>query len=138
MCSCPRGPSPLVSNGRRCVERNMKQRIGVSNITNSSGSITLPNYPNHPYLKNSDHVWVIRLPEISKAIDLTFQGRFDIEYSPSCSRSYLEVRDGDGPKSLLVGRYCGSTAPLAINSSTNTLYLRRWIQCHIQICSVSR
>ena len=121
VCSCP---SSLVSNGTGCVERKIEQRIRMSNITTSSGTITLPGYPNLPYLENSDYVWVIRLPDISKAIELTFQGRFDIENSPSCSHSFIEVRDGDGPNSMLVGRYCGSIAPSAINSSTNTLYLR--------------
>ena len=62
-------------------------------------------------------------PDINKAIKLTFHGTFDIEYTRNCSGSYLEVRDGDSPDSVLVGKYCGSVRPLPIKSSTNFLYI---------------
>ena len=113
----------MVKSGTGCIEKRTN-RMSKFNITTSTGTITLPDYPNLPYSENSDYVWVIRLSEISKAIEITFQDRFDIEDSPSCSHSYVEVRDGDGPNSMLVGRYCGSTAPSVITSSTNTLYIR--------------
>ena len=93
-------------------------------LTSTSGTFALPTYPSQPYASNRDYIWIIRLQDVSKAITLTFQSRFDIQDSPSCSASYVEVRDGDGPNSMLVGRYCGSTAPSVITSSTNTLYIR--------------
>ena len=76
------------------------------------------------YPSNINCAWRIQLQNATKAISLAFNSNFDIQDSPSCSSSYVEVRDGDGPNSMLVGRYCGSIAPSAITSSTNTLYIR--------------
>ena len=103
------------------VQLNLTQTAIHQTLTSPIGTVALPA---NPSAKISDYIWVIRLPDVSKAIQLTFQSRFDIQDSPSCSSSYLEIRDGDKPASMLVGRYCGSTAPPVITSSTNTLYIR--------------
>ncbi|KAG7199007.1 hypothetical protein KM043_013159 [Ampulex compressa] len=41
-----------------------------------------------------------------------------------CSGDYLEIRDGGGMYSELIGRYCGNTVPLPIVSSANSLWIR--------------
>ena len=82
-----------------------------------------PSYPSQAYPNNADYIWTIKNPDFNKAIKLTFHGTFDIEYTRNCSGSYLEVRDGDSPDSVLVGKYCGSVRPSPIKSSTNFLYI---------------
>ncbi|XP_012136673.2 cubilin [Megachile rotundata] len=41
-----------------------------------------------------------------------------------CSGDYLEVRDGEGPFSELIGIYCSSQVPLPIMSTANKLWIR--------------
>lgn len=43
--------------------------------------------------------------------------------SDACSNSFLEIRDGHFKKSPLIGRYCGTTVPLPIESTGNRLWL---------------
>ena len=35
-----------------------------------------------------------------------------------------QVRDGNGPFSPLIGRYCGTTAPSSVRSSSNFLWVK--------------
>ena len=92
-------------------------------IKTSVGNISTPSYPSQAYPNNADYHWVIQVPDVSKAVQLTFHGMFDIEHTAACNGSYLEVRDGDSQDSILVGRFCGSVPPSPINSSTNSLYV---------------
>ena len=98
-------------------------RLICEEIIASVGNIKTPSYPSQAYPNNADYIWTIKNPDFSKAIKLIFQGKFDIEYTRNCSGSYLEVRDGDSPDSVLVGKYCGSVRPSSIKSSTNFLYI---------------
>ena len=109
-CTCP-SRYRLLADRRTCVLSVLRQTL-----TSPIGIVALPA---NPSAKISDYIWVIRLPDVSRAVKLTFQSRFDIQDSPSCASSYLEVRDGDDSNSTLVGRYCGSTAPPVVTSSTN-------------------
>ena len=111
-CTCPSGYW-LLADQRTCVPSVVRQTL-----TSPTGTVALPANP------SANYIWVIRLPDVSKAVKLTFQSRFRIQDWPPCASSYLEVRDGDDSNSMLVGRYCGSTAPPVITSSTNTLYIR--------------
>ncbi len=47
-----------------------------------------------------------------------------LESDHSCRYDYVEVRDGDSPKSPVIGRYCGDESPLPIRSSGNSLHVR--------------
>ncbi len=47
-----------------------------------------------------------------------------LESDHSCRYDYVEVRDGDSPKSPVIGRYCGDESPLPIRSSGNSLHIR--------------
>ena len=98
-------------------------RLICEEITTSFGSIKTPSHPSQPYPNNADYFWTIKVPDFSKAVELTFHRTFDIEQTSDCTGSYLEVRDGDGPDSVLVGRFCGSVRPSPISSSTNSLYI---------------
>ena len=103
------------------VTANLTKTVIRQALTSATGTVALPTYPSQHYANNRDYIWVIRLSDVSKVVKLTFQSRFDIQDSPSCSSSYVEVRDGDSPNSMLVGRYCGSIAPSAINHPLPTL-----------------
>lgn len=43
---------------------------------------------------------------------------------PPCSCDFVEVRDGAGPFSELMGKYCGFDKPLLHKSSSNSLWMR--------------
>ena len=120
-CACNPSNLMLTFDGHTCVNANYQ--CG-GQINANTGTISLPSFPTQPYPSNIDCAWRIELQNTTKAISLAFNSNFDIQDSPSCSSSYVEVRDGDGPNSMLVGRYCGSAAPSVIKSSTNTLYIR--------------
>lgn len=47
-----------------------------------------------------------------------------LESDHSCRYDYVEVRDGDSPKSPVIGRYCGDENPSPIRSSGNSLHIR--------------
>ncbi len=47
-----------------------------------------------------------------------------LESDHSCQYDYLEVRDGDSPKSPVIGRYCGDESPSPIRSSGDSLHIR--------------
>ena len=114
-------PSPLpIINPSPILEL---VRLIREEITTSVGNIKTPSHPSQAYPNNADYFWTINIPDAGKAVELTFHGTFDIEYTRNCSGSYLEVRDGDSPDSVLVGKYCGSALPSSISSSTNFLYI---------------
>ena len=119
-CSCPSN-LVLAFDRHTCVTGPQSRFKCGGQIVTHSGSFTLPGYPTQAYPSNSYCVWVITLQDTSKAINLTFHGLFDIQ---PCFVSYLEVRDGDSPNSLLLGSYCGSVPPPTLSSSTNSLYIR--------------
>lgn len=47
-----------------------------------------------------------------------------MESDHSCRYDYVEVRDGDNPKSPVIGRYCGDDRPTPVKSSGNSLHIR--------------
>ena len=70
--------------------------------------------------------WLITAGQ-SKSIKLRFTS-FDIETRDNGSRTecwdYVEVRDGPGPYSPLMGRFCGNNAPADIRSSANVMWVK--------------
>ncbi|XP_005387022.1 PREDICTED: cubilin [Chinchilla lanigera] len=88
----------------------------------ASGYVTSPNYPSN-YPPNADCVWIISAPP-GKSIRLQFEDQFDIEVTPNCISSYLELRDGDGSGSPVLSRSCGMSLPRSQLSSRELMYLR--------------
>ena len=113
-------PSTTTSQSSCPFLNSRPVRLICEVITASFGNIKTPSYA---YPNNADYFWTVKNSDISKAIKLTFHGTFDIEYTRNCSGSYLEVRDGDSPDSVLVGKFCGSVRPSPIKSSTDFLYI---------------
>lgn len=57
-------------------------------------------------------------------IRIDFRDSFHLEPSENCKYDYLEIRDGPQGYSKLLGRFCGSSFPPMITSSSRHLYLR--------------
>ncbi|PSN57420.1 Neuropilin and tolloid-like protein 2, partial [Blattella germanica] len=50
--------------------------------------------------------------------------KFDLENNFNCTYDFLEIRDGGHGFDRLIGRYCGTTFPPMIVSTTRYLWLR--------------
>nr|XP_046226989.1 cubilin [Scatophagus argus] len=90
-------------------------------FTESEGIIISPNWPNN-YAHNRQCVYMIRLP-VGEKVALNFTD-MNLESHSSCSFDYVEVRDGRTETDPLIGRYCGSSLPAPILSSSNFLWIR--------------
>nr|XP_008192422.1 PREDICTED: cubilin [Tribolium castaneum] len=98
-------------------------------ITRQTGEITSPGYPN----KNSKSMecsWLLQLPK-EQTISLTFDS---LNLGSNCEKSYIDIYNGDSPKSPKIDRYCQSNKPGTISSQTNNL----WIDYKFDIDSDSK
>ncbi|XP_077300380.1 cubilin homolog [Arctopsyche grandis] len=89
-------------------------------------------FENKIYQPNTDCHWLINGPP-SEILHVTFNS---FHVAPcenvnqtslrrnNCTCDFMEIRDGNGPTSPLIGRYCGHTLPNNITSSWNTLWIR--------------
>lgn len=87
----------------------------------SEGVIISPNWPNN-YAHNRQCIYLIRMP-IGETVALNFT-HMDLESHSSCTFDYVEIRDGNGETDPLIGKYCGSTLPTPITSTSNSLWIR--------------
>ncbi|XP_032222850.1 uncharacterized protein LOC116604499 [Nematostella vectensis] len=86
-----------------------------------SGDIYSPGYPIR-YPNNQDCEWVISVPN-GRTIAIGFN-EFNLEASEDCTGDYVELRDGDSKSAALIGRYCGTNAPMMLMGSSDKLWLR--------------
>ncbi|XP_031549095.1 CUB domain-containing protein 2-like [Actinia tenebrosa] len=97
------------------------QRLDA-NPYGSNFSLSSPNYPFN-YYNNQDCSWYIAAPYSSMLIKLTFYD-FYLQSSTSCTRDYIEIRDGRYSSSTFLSRYCGSKRPPTIISKGRYLYIK--------------
>eukprot|EP00062_Callorhinchus_milii_P025872 gi/632987335/ref/XP_007910735.1/ PREDICTED: bone morphogenetic protein 1-like [Callorhinchus milii] len=97
------------------------EAICGGDINKDTGQIQSPNYPDD-YRPSKECVWKVTVTA-GFHVGLTFQA-FEIERHDSCAYDFLEIRDGTGPDSPLIGRFCGYEKPDDIKSSSNHLWLR--------------
>ncbi|XP_068942361.1 cubilin [Petaurus breviceps papuanus] len=90
--------------------------------SNVDGYVTSPNYP-ASYPSHADCIWTISVPS-GKLVKLQFEDQFNIETSPNCTSSYLELRDGGDSNAPMLAKFCGSSLPGSQLSSGNIVYLR--------------
>ncbi|XP_041670250.1 cubilin [Cheilinus undulatus] len=90
-------------------------------FTDDEGIIISPNWPND-YAHNRQCIYLIRLPA-GEEVSLNFT-HMNLESHSSCVFDYVEVRDGRTETDPLIGRYCGTTLPAPIHSSSNYLWIR--------------
>ncbi|XP_022107899.1 cubilin-like isoform X2 [Acanthaster planci] len=97
------------------------------NIISQAGTITSPLYPSN-YPNNQDCVWVVQATTGS-TIQVTFQSSFNIATSSNCQNDYVQLYNGGEDTSpplgsSTTGRYCGSTAPAQMETSSNLLRVK--------------
>ncbi|KTF87440.1 hypothetical protein cypCar_00025640 [Cyprinus carpio] len=90
-------------------------------FTDTEGIIISPNWPNN-YAHNRQCIYIIRMPR-SELVALNFT-HMDLESHSGCLFDFVEVRDGTGETDPLIGKYCGTTLPAPILSTTNGLWIR--------------
>ncbi|XP_078037937.1 cubilin [Augochlora pura] len=88
--------------------------------TNHVGSITLPTYLSS-YHENMECDWRIQMPA-GERVQITWS-KFDLENSNNCRFDFIEIYDGPTNESPLMGRYCGTTLPPSLKSTSNELLL---------------
>uniref|UniRef100_A0A673M776 CUB domain-containing protein n=1 Tax=Sinocyclocheilus rhinocerous TaxID=307959 RepID=A0A673M776_9TELE len=89
-------------------------------FTDTEGIIISPNWPNN-YAHNRQCIYIIRMPR-SELVALNFT-HMDLETHSGCLFDFVEVRDGTGETDPLIGKYCGTTLPAPILSTTNGLWI---------------
>lgn len=62
--------------------------------------------------------------EPGHVLKLDFRNKFDLEYHKNCSYDFLEIRDGQHGYDKLKHKFCGSTFPDIVDSSSRYLWLR--------------
>ncbi|XP_021504160.1 cubilin isoform X2 [Meriones unguiculatus] len=88
----------------------------------SDGYVTSPNYPAN-YPQHAECIWILEAPP-GKSIQLQFEDQFNIEETPSCSSSYLELRDGAHSNAPVLSKLCGHSLPHSRVSSRELMYLK--------------
>ncbi|XP_024431584.2 cubilin [Desmodus rotundus] len=88
----------------------------------SVGYVTSPNHPDN-YPQHADCIWLIAAPP-GKLIKLQFADQFNIEVTPNCTSSYLELRDGADSNAPIISKFCGTSLPSSQLSSGEVMYLR--------------
>ncbi|XP_062489682.1 cubilin isoform X1 [Pezoporus occidentalis] len=89
-----------------------------------SGSVGVISSPAHSvldYHNNMNCSYDITVGN-NKVVSLKFNS-FQLEISPSCYKDYVAVYDGSDTHAPLIGKFCGSTLPPNIMSSSNKLFL---------------
>ncbi|XP_034542652.1 inactive serine protease PAMR1 [Notolabrus celidotus] len=85
-------------------------------IRKRQGHLVLESYPN-----NARCEWTIQVDR-PFTIELKFM-MLSLEFHHSCRYDYIEVRDGDSINAGVIGRYCGNSRPIPIQSSGNSLHI---------------
>uniref|UniRef100_H3CW44 Peptidase domain containing associated with muscle regeneration 1a n=1 Tax=Tetraodon nigroviridis TaxID=99883 RepID=H3CW44_TETNG len=83
-------------------------------LQRAQGHIALDSYPT-----NARCEWTVHV-ERGRVIELRFL-LLSLESDHSCGYDYVEVRDGDGLNSPVIGRFCGDQLPPPIKSSGSAL-----------------
>ncbi|XP_042541866.1 cubilin [Dipodomys spectabilis] len=110
------------SRQSRGFRARFKQVCGGYSITDSSGTISSPLYPNK-YPNDENCSWILQAQPPFNHITLSFI-HFGLESSSNCTRDFVEILDGNSLDAPLRGRYCGRSLPHPITSFGNALVLR--------------
>eukprot|EP00795_Rhopilema_esculentum_P000935 gene935-10691_t len=86
-----------------------------------SGNMTSPGYPGN-YSAGISCVWHIKVP-VKYAVEVTFDA-FHLESDKRCLFDSVEFFDGSSTNSKSIGKFCGSSKPIGVRSSLNTLTIK--------------
>ncbi|KAK3741569.1 hypothetical protein QZH41_012512 [Actinostola sp. cb2023] len=90
-------------------------------LQHPTGSLISPGYPNR-YRANKHCEWRISVTP-GERIVLNFTD-FSLKKGKSCKQDFVEIRDGQGRKSNLIGRFCGKKIPPSIWSTGSRLWIK--------------
>ena len=90
-------------------------------ITATGGTITSPNFPNN-YGNDQVCIWRITVPSGS-LVQLSFTA-LELEDHSTCNYDFVEVQNGFGNISPLIGKYCGSTQPPSLTTDGRSIYVK--------------
>jgi cubilin len=108
---------------------------GAKNLTAAGTTLTIQSVDtdnNGQYDSYLDCQWLVSGPDF-QALEISFNS-FNVEgrqamqgknvSEEDCPYDFLEIRDGPGPYSQLLGKFCGSGIPPAVSSSMNFMWIR--------------
>lgn len=107
--------------GHRGFTANYEAVCGGDVELDGVGHLESPNYPEE-YQPSKECIWRLSVPQ-DYQVALKFQS-FEIENHDNCVYDYVEVRDGHGADSPLIGVYCGYKIPPDIRSTGNKLLVK--------------
>ncbi|XP_063226608.1 cubilin [Bacillus rossius redtenbacheri] len=107
--------------GRNCDQE--RQSCGGF-LRQDQGVIQFPSSGSTRYSANMNCAWVI-IVNSTKVVSLNFTSFHLEQTSRACRYDWLQIHDGSGAGSNIIGRYCGTTRPKngALNSTHNSIYL---------------
>ncbi|XP_061077266.1 inactive serine protease PAMR1-like isoform X2 [Conger conger] len=85
-------------------------------IHKAHGHIVVESYPTNAHCEWTLHV------DPGMTVEIRFM-MLSLEKDDSCRSDFVEVRDGDGLHSRVIGRYCGNQRPPPIRSTGNSLHV---------------
>ncbi|KAK9396207.1 cubilin [Crotalus adamanteus] len=90
-------------------------------LTGQNGLIESIGFSELYYPNNLLCEWFIRGPE-NHYLTISFEA-LDIQHSVECTKDYLVIRE-NGVTGELLGRYCGTTIPTAVDTASNLAYIK--------------
>ncbi|KAM7237074.1 hypothetical protein CapIbe_011318 [Capra ibex] len=90
-------------------------------VTGQSGVIESNGYPTQPYTDDLFCEWRLRGP-LGHYLTIHFED-FNLQNSSGCERDFVEIWENHTSGTLL-GRYCGSSIPNSIDTSSNVALVR--------------
>ncbi|XP_074049030.1 cubilin [Macrotis lagotis] len=90
-------------------------------VSGQNGVIESPQFPEHPYSDNLLCEWYLQGP-LGHYLTLQFEV-LNLQNSSGCEKDFVEIREGNASGNIL-GRYCGSTIPWAIDTSNNFAFVK--------------
>ncbi|XP_012276352.1 cubilin [Orussus abietinus] len=87
-------------------------------LTSTNGAITSPNYP-QPYTRSAECTWkiVVSAGSVVQIIIVDLE----LEEHATCRFDYVEIFDGPDKRGKSLGRFCGSSYPPYIKSTSNVV-----------------
>jgi len=115
--------SKKTSNERRTRRSVNDPKICGSKLlyTTMSGNITSPGYPGN-YSAGITCIWHITVP-VKYAVSISFDV-LNMEYDKQCFYDSVEFFDGASVNSKSIRRVCGTTIPVGIRSSLNSITIK--------------
>ncbi|XP_067928524.1 bone morphogenetic protein 1-like [Watersipora subatra] len=123
VCSCHSGFT-LHENRHDCKEGGCKHEV-----TGPTGSFHSPNFPDS-YPSRQSCVWHF-LVTSGHRVTLAFE-EFELEPHQDCSYDNVEIYDGANKSSMTIGKYCGSSKPPPLTSSSNEMYIEFYSDASVQ------